>query len=120
MAGEPLVAAEIRDQFGASSRKRQARMEMSLMDRERRVDGSAAAMNDGRPRECKMDQPGPEEVERHLVGDSLRFRRDRAQHAKIVRRRFGQKCLLIPCSARTVPRRSALVPEIQLAAALNM
>ena len=38
MVDEPLVAAEIRDQFGASGRKRQARMEMSLMDRQRRVD----------------------------------------------------------------------------------
>src|SRR6516225_2641985 len=34
MVDEPLVAAEIRDQFGASGRKRQARMEMSLMDRQ--------------------------------------------------------------------------------------
>ena len=32
MVGDPLVAAEIRDQFGASGWKRQGRMEMSLMD----------------------------------------------------------------------------------------
>ena len=37
---EPLVAAEVRDQFGTSGRKCQARMEMSLMDRQRRVDCS--------------------------------------------------------------------------------
>src|SRR5580700_9882528 len=31
MINEPLVAAEIRDQFGTSGRKREPRMEMSLM-----------------------------------------------------------------------------------------
>ena len=46
MIGQPLVAAEIRDQFGAAGGKRQAWMEMSLMNRQRRVDGSAAAMDD--------------------------------------------------------------------------
>src|ERR1700678_3598877 len=33
MVDEPLVVAEIRDQFSASGRKRQARVEVSLMDR---------------------------------------------------------------------------------------
>src|ERR1700730_18027776 len=46
MLGEPLVVAEIRDQFGTSSGKRQARIKMSLMDRQRSVDCSAAAMDD--------------------------------------------------------------------------
>src|SRR5215469_16161 len=67
MVDEPLVAAEIRDQFSTSGRKRQARMEVSLMDRQRRVDCSAAAMDDNCARESHVDQPSPEEVERHLV-----------------------------------------------------
>ena len=91
MVGDPLVAAEICDQFGTSGRKRQTRMEMSLMDRQRRVDCSAPAMDDDGARECQVDQPGPDEVERHLVGHSRRFRRDRAQLAEIVCRRLGQK-----------------------------
>src|SRR5579862_3039661 len=42
MLDEPLVSAEIRDQFAASGRKGQARMEMSLMDRQRGVHRGAA------------------------------------------------------------------------------
>ena len=37
MVDEPLVSSEIPDQFGAAGRKRQTRMEMSLMDGQRRV-----------------------------------------------------------------------------------
>ena len=119
MVDEPLVAAEISDQLGTSGRKRQAGMEMSLMDRQRRVDGSAAAMNDDCARESHVDQPSPEEVERHLVGNPRRLRRDRAQHAKIVCRGPGQELRDNSFSARrtrAVPLRSALVPEMQFAA----
>src|SRR5579872_4982709 len=84
MGAEPLVVAEIRDQFRASGRKRQDRMEMSLMDRQRGVDRSATAVDDGCARECEVDQPSPKEVERHLVGYSVCRRRDRAQYAEIV------------------------------------
>ena len=45
MVGEPLVVAEIGDQFSASGRKREAGMKESLMDRQRSVDRSATAMN---------------------------------------------------------------------------
>ncbi len=67
-------------------------------------------------RECHVDQPGPEEVERHFVGHSRRLRRDRAQHAEIIRRRLGEERRLGPVRAGAVPRRPALVPEMQLAA----
>ena len=49
MIHEPLVAAEICDQFVASGRERQAGMEMCLMNRQGCVDGSSAAMNDQWP-----------------------------------------------------------------------
>jgi hypothetical protein len=113
MLNEPLVAAEIRNQFGPSGRKRQAWLEMSLMDRERRVDCGAAAMDNRCSRECHVDQPGPQEVERHLVGHARRLRRDRAQHTEIVCRRLGEERPLVPGQAGAVPRRPALVPEMQ-------
>ena len=102
MVHEPLVAAEICHQFGASGGKRQARMKMSLMDRQRRVHERAAAMDDDCARECHVDQPGPEEIERHLVGYSRRLRRDRAQHTQVVCRRLGEEW-----SLGSRPRRSA-------------
>jgi len=70
-------------------------MEMSLMDRQRGVDCSAAAMDDDGARECHVDEPGPEKVERHLVGHSRRLRRDRAKHAEIVCRRLGEERRLV-------------------------
>src|SRR5208283_631065 len=50
MVGQLPVAAEIRDKFGAAGWKRQARMEKGLVDRKRRVDRSASAMDDRRAR----------------------------------------------------------------------
>ena len=96
------------------------------MDRQRRVDCVAAAVDDDGARQCQVDQSGPEEVERHLVGHSHRRRRKRVQHTEIVCRRLGQKLRdlilrgnerrLVPGRAGGVPERSALVPEMQLAA----
>jgi hypothetical protein len=57
MVAESLVVEKIRDQIGASGWKRQSRMEMGLMDRQRPVDGSATATNDDCARECQVDQP---------------------------------------------------------------
>jgi hypothetical protein len=46
MVGDPLVATEIPDQLGPAGWKRQSRIEMSLMDRERGIYRSAATMDD--------------------------------------------------------------------------
>ena len=66
-----------------------------------------------------MDQPGPQEVERHLVGHSRRLGRDRTQHTEIVCRRLGDERRLIG-PAVAVPRRPALVPEVQLTASPDL
>src|SRR5580698_1399619 len=95
-------------------------MKMCLMDRQRRVDCSAAAMDDGCARECYVDQPRPEEVERHLVGHSRYLRRDRVQQAEIVCRRLGKECRLVYGSARAMPRCPMLVPEMQFAAGTGL
>src|ERR1700760_3459041 len=111
MIDEPLVAAEILDKFGTSGGKRQAWMEMSLMDRQRGVHRSAAAMDDDSGRERHVDQPGPQEVERHLVTHSGRPGCDAAQHAQIVRRGPGKECRFGLGGAGAVPGGAALVPE---------
>src|SRR5437879_12104391 len=116
MVDESLVAAEISDQFGTPGRKRQAWMEMSLMDRQCRVDCSTTAMDDDCARECQMDQPGPKEVKRHLVRHARRRRSDSTQHAEIICRCPGEKSCLVPGGAGAVPRCSTLVPEMQLVA----
>ena len=83
-------------------------------------------MDDECARECHVDQPGPEEVEWHLIGHSRRLGGDRAQHTEIVCRRLGQELRdlmlrgnerrLVPVRVRAVPLRPALVPEMQLGA----
>src|SRR5262249_34823999 len=82
MIGKPLVVAKIRDQFGASGRKCQARMEMRLMDRQCRIDCCAPAMDDDSARQRQMNYPGPEKVERHLVGHSRCLWRYRTQQVE--------------------------------------
>src|SRR5271165_7418958 len=120
MVGQPPVAPEIRDKFGSAGWKRQARVEEGLVDRKRRVDRSASAMDDCRAWEREMDEPGPEEVERHLVGDPRRLRPDLAQHAKILGRRLAEERRFGPRRAGPVPRGAALVPEIPLAAGADL
>src|ERR1043166_3724852 len=91
-------------------------MEMGLVNRERCVDGRAAAMDDDRAWEGHVNKSRPKKVERHLVGDSRRLRRDGVKHATIVCRRLCEERALVPARARAKPRRSAFVPEIQFAA----
>src|ERR1700722_18421141 len=77
-------------------------------------------MNDGGARKSEMDQPGPEEVERHLVSHPLRPRRDRTQHTEIISRRLGKEWLFVAIIAGAMPYRSTLIPEIQLPARANL
>src|SRR5215472_9861220 len=91
-------------------------MEVSLMDRQCGIDGGTAAMDDGGARKCQMDQPGPEEIEGHLVGHPGCVRRDRAQHGDVVSRRPGEKRLRDPGRPGAMPLRAAFVPEVQLSA----
>src|SRR5438445_738146 len=75
-------------------------------------DGGAAAMDDGGTRECQVNQPGPEEVERHLVGDPRRLGRDLVQHGEVVCRRLGKERFLVPGRAGEMPFCPALIPEM--------
>ena len=90
-------------------------MKVSLMDRKSNVYRSTPAMDESCARESQVDQSGPEEVERHLVGHSCSCRIDGAQHTEVVCHRFGEKYLFYTTRTGAVPQCSALVPEIQLA-----
>ncbi len=73
---QSLIVTEIGDEFCPSGRKCQGWMEVGLMNRKRRVDGSAVTVNKDSAGECQVNQPSPEKVERHLVGHPRGLRRD--------------------------------------------
>src|SRR6516164_10685011 len=72
-------------------------------------------MDKDRARECHVDQPGPDKVERHLVGYSC-CRCYRPQYGEIICRCLCEERTRVRGITRSVPLRPALVPEIQLAA----
>src|SRR5258708_22548168 len=116
MSTQALIGLYVADQGRASGRKGHARVEMRLMDRQCRVQGTAAAMDQGRARQCQVNQSNPLKVQWHLVSDPRAALRNISQQSQVVRcargellrLRFGRVCLL--------PSAATLVPEGQLPA----
>src|SRR5579872_2739253 len=111
MGNEPLVIAEIGDQFRTSGRECEAWMKMSLMDGESCIDCRAATVNNSCARKCQVDQSGPEEIERHLVSYTRCRRSYRTELPEIIGNCSREEAL-VSVYVWTVPLRPATVPEI--------
>src|ERR1700753_1133996 len=114
MRAQSLIASHKADERSPTCRKPQARVEMRLMDQQGGIQGTAAAMDDRRPRQRQVHQTGPLEVQGHLVRNARGTRTELTQQPNIVRRAGGKLFSLSLSKVPSFPGAAVLIPEGQL------